>query len=151
CAVALHARDYAGELRAKRGVNWGTTKTCIAAPRLIPRFARNENCRRVPLAGSRARFLGLFGPRTGDARTRITVLDAIHRRAKKITLQILDLHRSVTRLKQPAQRAAIEDNRAQLERLSANGVADELPLGRAGAQGRRIENADDLGREFCFI
>ena len=40
-AIALHVRDYAQELRAKRGVNRCAANICLVAPRLIPRCARN--------------------------------------------------------------------------------------------------------------
>src|SRR5579872_4817886 len=122
--------------------------TCIDAARLIPRFARNF-CRRTS-AACRAGLV-LLVIRASDAWTGVAILDAGHDRANQIALEVVDLHRAVALAEEAAKGGAIEDDRAKFERVSTNGVPDDVVLRRAGAERCRIEHAYDFCCEFVFI
>ncbi|HMC22188.1 MAG TPA: 2Fe-2S iron-sulfur cluster-binding protein [Thermoanaerobaculia bacterium] len=90
-------------------------------------------------------------PSIRHRQSRVAILDALRRGAEKIAFEIFDFHRAVTIFQQAAERLAIEDNRSQLEGICAYAIPNDIALVRAGAQRRRFEHTDDLGRQPRFI
>src|ERR1700682_2931177 len=82
---------------------------------------------------------------------RVAELRAVKRGAEKIALEILDLHGAGRVGQKAAESVAPEQDSAQFQRLSTNGVSDRIANFGTGAHDRRVENAYDLVRQLCFI
>src|SRR5437870_5582166 len=82
---------------------------------------------------------------------RVTEFSAMKGGAEQIALEIFDFHGAGRVGQKAAQGISPEQDAAQLQRLSADGVSDRIANFGTSAHDRWIENAYDLVRQLCFI